>query len=79
VIFKPEIVEEAEATVHHIQENLKAMKSRQEIYANKRCQSLEFEVGDHVYLRVWGERKVSASLYPTIPHPREMWDYGLQA
>jgi hypothetical protein len=52
VIFKPDIVKEAEATVHHIQENLKAMKSRQEIYANKRCQSLEFEVGDHVYLRV---------------------------
>jgi hypothetical protein len=27
-------------------------KSRQEIYANKRCRPSEFEVGDHVYLRV---------------------------
>jgi hypothetical protein len=27
---------------------------------------------------VWGERKVSASLDKTIPHPREMWDCGLQ-
>jgi hypothetical protein len=52
VIFKLDIVEEAEATVHRIQDNLKATKSRQETYANKRRQSLEFEVGDHVYLRV---------------------------
>jgi hypothetical protein len=52
VIFGPDLVEEAEATVHHIQENLKATKSRQETYANKRCRPLEFKVGDHVYLRV---------------------------
>jgi hypothetical protein len=52
VIFGPDIVEEAEATVHRIQENLKAMKSCQENYANKRRQPLAFEVGDHVYLRV---------------------------
>jgi hypothetical protein len=52
VIFGPDLVEEAEATVHCIQDNLKAAKSRQETYANKRHQPLEFEVGDHVYLRV---------------------------
>jgi hypothetical protein len=52
VIFGPDLVEEAEATVHRIQDNLKAAKSHQETYANKRRQPLEFEVGDHVYLRV---------------------------
>jgi hypothetical protein len=31
---------------------LKAAKSRQEIYANKRYWPLEFKVGNHVYLRV---------------------------
>jgi hypothetical protein len=36
VIFGPNHVEEVEATVHHIQDNLKAVKSRQETYANKR-------------------------------------------
>jgi hypothetical protein len=36
VIFGPDIVEEAEATVHLIQENMKAAKSCQETYANKR-------------------------------------------
>jgi hypothetical protein len=52
VIFGPDIVEEAEATIHHIQDNLKAAKSRQETYANKRHQPLAFKVGNHVYLRV---------------------------
>ena len=52
VIFGPNLVDEAEATVRRIQENLKAAKARQESYANKRRRPLEFEVGDHVYLRV---------------------------
>jgi hypothetical protein len=52
VIFRPDIIEEAETIVHRVQENLKAAKSRQETYANKRCRPLEFEVGSHVYLRV---------------------------
>jgi hypothetical protein len=35
VIFGPDIVDVAEATVRHIQDNLKAVKLRQESYANK--------------------------------------------
>jgi hypothetical protein len=52
MIFGPDIVEEAETIVHRVQDNLKAAKSRQETYANKRHRPLEFEVGNHVYLRV---------------------------
>jgi hypothetical protein len=52
VIFGPDLVEEAEETVHSIQGNLKAVKSHQETYVNKRHRPLEFKVGDHVYLRV---------------------------
>jgi hypothetical protein len=51
-IFGPDLIDEAEAAVRCIQENLKAAKSHQESYANKRCRPLEFEVGDHVYLMV---------------------------
>jgi hypothetical protein len=36
VIFGLEVVDEAEAMVHRIQDNLKSAKSRQECYANKR-------------------------------------------
>jgi hypothetical protein len=52
VIFGPDIIEEAKSIVHHIQENLKAAKSRQETYENKRHRPLESEDGNHVYLRV---------------------------
>jgi hypothetical protein len=47
-----DLVKETEATVRRIQDNLKAAKSRQETYANKRHRPLEFKVGNHVYLRV---------------------------
>jgi hypothetical protein len=51
-IFGLDLVEEAEATIRHIQDNLKAAKSRQETYANKRRWPLEFKVVNHVYLKV---------------------------
>jgi hypothetical protein len=51
-IFGLDIVVEAEATIRHIQENLKVAKLRQESYANKRRRPLQFEAGDHVYLKV---------------------------
>jgi hypothetical protein len=52
VIFRLDVIEEAETTVRCIQVNLKAAKSHQETYANKRRRPLKFKVGDHVYLRV---------------------------
>jgi hypothetical protein len=39
-IFGPDIVDEAEAMVRRIQDNLKAAKSREESYANKRRRPL---------------------------------------
>jgi hypothetical protein len=51
-IFGLDIVDEAEAMIRRIQDNLKAAKSRQESYENMRCRPLQFEVGDHVYLKV---------------------------
>jgi hypothetical protein len=48
----PDLVEQAETTVRHNQDNLRAAKSCKETYANKRRRSLEFKVGNHVYLRV---------------------------
>ena len=51
-VFGPEIVSEAEEQVQFIQENLKIAQSRQKSYADKKRQSVTFQVGDHVYLRV---------------------------
>jgi hypothetical protein len=52
VIFGPNIVTEAEEKVKQIQANILATQSRQKSYANKRRNPFEFEVGDHIYLRV---------------------------
>jgi hypothetical protein len=52
VIFHLDIIYEAEAMVRCIQDNLRVTKSRQESYANKRPRPLEFEVGEHVCLKV---------------------------
>ena len=52
VIFGPDIVASAEEAVQQIQANLRAAKSRQKSYADKRRRPLVFEVGDQVYLRV---------------------------
>jgi hypothetical protein len=52
VIFGPDIVTEAEEKVKQIQANILAVQSRQKSYTDKRRSPLEFEVGDHVYLRV---------------------------
>jgi hypothetical protein len=43
-IFGPNLIDEAEVTIRHIQENLKAAKSCQESYTNKRHRPLEFVV-----------------------------------
>jgi hypothetical protein len=51
-IFGPNLVIEAEEIVHCIHAYLKAARDHQESYANKRCQLLEFEAGDHMYLHV---------------------------
>jgi hypothetical protein len=52
MVFGPDRIEEAEVIISHIQDNLRAAKSCQESYANKRCRPSEFEVGSHVDLKV---------------------------
>jgi hypothetical protein len=58
MIFGPDLVIEVEEIVHRIQSNLNTTKARQESYGNKRHQSLEFEAGDRMYLRVLPTRGV---------------------
>jgi hypothetical protein len=51
-IFGPDIVTEAEEKVKRIRASILTTQSCQKSYTDKRCHPLEFEVGDHVYLRV---------------------------
>jgi hypothetical protein len=51
-IFGPDLVIEVENKVKIIQANLKTAQSRQKSYADQRRKPLQFQIGDHVYLRV---------------------------
>jgi hypothetical protein len=52
VIFGSDIVTKVEEKVKQIQANILAAQSRQKSYTDRRRSPSEFEVGDHVYLRV---------------------------
>ena len=50
--FGPDFIKEAREQVSVIHSHLKAAQNCQKTYANKRRRPLQFEVGDHVYLKV---------------------------
>ena len=49
---KVELIDQTNEVVKIIRRRLRATQSRQKSYANSRRRSLEFEVGDHVFLKV---------------------------
>jgi hypothetical protein len=51
-IFGPDLVLEAEEKVRVIKKNLEVSQARQKSYHDKRRKPLQFEVGDHVYIKV---------------------------
>src|SRR5579859_7223447 len=57
-VYGPDLVVEAEEKVKAIQANLKTAQSRQKSYFDKRRKPLQFEVSDHVYLKVSPTRGV---------------------
>jgi hypothetical protein len=50
--FGSELIQEAEEQARIIRENLRVAQTRQKSYADNRRRPLEFEKGDHVYLKV---------------------------
>jgi hypothetical protein len=50
--FRSKLIQEAAEQVRIIRENLRVAQTRQKSYADNRGRPLEFEEGDHVYLKV---------------------------
>jgi hypothetical protein len=72
--FGPELIQEAEEQVRIIRENFRVAQTRQKSYADNRRRPLEFEEGDHVYLKVSPLRrmrrfKVKGKLSPRFIGP----------
>jgi hypothetical protein len=76
------MVTEAEEKVKQIQANILAAQSHQKSHIDKRRSPLEFEVGDHIYLRVFpmkGVRRfgIKGKLAPRYIGPYPIFDkYG---
>lgn len=52
VVIGPEIVQQATKKIKIIQEKMKASQSRKKSYHDKKRKALEFQEGNHVFLRV---------------------------
>jgi hypothetical protein len=51
-IIGPEIIQETTLKIKSIQEKMRTTQSSQKSYADRRRRPLEFEEGDHVFLRI---------------------------
>ena len=69
VALGPQLLKEIEQGLVNIRQNLKAAQDRQKIYADKHRVNKEFNYGDHVYLRVRGNKSSFTTTNPGISVP----------
>jgi hypothetical protein len=69
-ILGPEIIQETTEKIRLIKEKLKISQSRQKSYADNRMRPLEFEEGDHVFLRVTPKQGIGRAFQAKKLSPR---------
>jgi hypothetical protein len=79
ISFGPDMLKEMEQQVTQIKQNLKVAQNRQKSYADQKRTPREFQVGDHVYLRINPKRSslkmgACAKLAPPYCGPFEILD-----
>nr|GFB63515.1 putative nucleotidyltransferase, ribonuclease H [Tanacetum cinerariifolium] len=79
VIEGPKMIEVTNAKVDFAKEKLKEARTHQKSYADKHCRALEFQPGDHVFLKVSPARGVrcfgiKGKLSPRFIGPFEILD-----
>ena len=75
--YGTDFVNEAEKKVEIIQQHMKAAQSRQKSYADMRRRTLEFNVGDYVYLKVTPMMKVQRFRVRSKLAPRFVGPYQI--
>ena len=75
VVLGPEIVQQTTERVKMIQEKMKISQSRQKSYHDNRRKALEFQEGDHVFLRVTPTTGVGRALKSKKLTPRFVGPY----
>jgi hypothetical protein len=76
-LYGIDFVKEAKEQVRAIQRNMVAAQARQKSYADKRRKPIEFEVGDHVYLKVSPMRGVKNFEIKRKLEPRYVGPYRI--
>ena len=79
MIVGPEMVQQTTAKVRKIKEKMKTSQDRQKSYADKRRRLLEFEQGDHVFLRVTPTTGVGRALKSKKLTPKFIGPYQISA
>jgi len=74
IALRPEVVQQTTEKVKLIQERMRAARSRQKSYYDRRRKDLEFAVGDHVFLRVTLWTGVGKALKSSKLTPRFIGD-----
>ena len=77
VVLGPEIVRETTKTVKMIRDKMKISQNRQKSYHDKRRKDLEFQEGDHVFLRVTPTTGVGRALKAKKLTPRFIGPYQI--
>jgi len=77
VLVGPELLEQTTEKVRLVRNKMQASQSRQKAYADRRRRRLEFEAGDHVFLRVTRTTSVGRALRSRKLSPKFLGPYQI--
>ena len=78
-IIGPEIVDQTSRQIENIRQKLITAQSRQKSYADRRRRPLEFEIGDHVFLKVSPVTGVGRSIKVRKLNPKYLGPFEILA
>ena len=77
MLVGPELLEQTTEKVRLVRNRMQASQSRQKAYADRRRRPLEFEAGDHVFLRVTRTTGVGRALRSRKLSPKFLGPYQI--